>query len=343
MNSSAPARQAAATGDQPKLEIGRYRLWISPASSLPTNRFLGSAWRGVLGWELKRLVCTVRRDACPGCMLYYTCVYSYIFETPPPPHSQKMRKYIAAPHPFIIAPGEPVNGRYPLQVTLIGRANSMVGYLVQAIVRAGRTGLRPLQQPFEIAAVEQEGRVGGGDWRPILEENRLVPVPPCVPSAPAPPPRVRVILMTPLRLRRMETYVRAESFRFGDLFCSLLRRISLLSYFHGSSPLETDFARLVARSHTIELCRADLRWEEMTRYSRRQHARLLTGGLLGEFELDTDPLGEMWQYLWLGQFVHAGKGATMGLGRYGLTAAERGESFPSLRTQRCRSKLTSEG
>jgi CRISPR/Cas system endoribonuclease Cas6 (RAMP superfamily) len=321
MNVLAASKQKAETTGRLELEIGRYRLWISPASALVPNRFLGSAWRGVLGWELKRLVCTVRRDVCPGCMLYYTCVYSYIFETPPPPHSEKMRKYIAAPHPFILAPGEAVDGRYPLELTLVGRANSMVGYLVQAISRAGRTGLRPLQQPFGIAAVEQEGHVGGGDWRPIFEENRLLPGPPSVPPAPVPPPRLRVILITPLRLRRMETHVRPDNFRFSDLFSNLLRRVSLLSYFHGQAPLETDFAGLVARSRAVELHRADLRWEELARYSRRQHARLLTGGLLGEFELDSDQLGEMWEYLWLGQFIHAGKGATMGLGRYAITAA----------------------
>jgi hypothetical protein len=321
MNGSAAPSPITESVNRPELEIGRYRLWISPASAIPQDRFLGSAWRGVLGWELKRLVCTVRRDVCPGCMLYYTCVYSYIFETPPPPHSEKMRKYVAAPHPFILAPGEPVDGRYPLNVTLVGRANSMVGYLVQAFSRAGRFGLRPLQQPFFIDGVEQEGRVGNGEWRLILEENRLLPVAPTAPQAPPPPPRIRVILMTPLRLRRMETFVRPETFRFSDLFSNLLRRLSLLSYFHSQRPLETDFAGLVARSRTVELRRADLRWEELARYSRRQHARLLSGGLLGEFELDGGELGEFWPYLWLGQFVHAGKGATMGLGRYGLAAA----------------------
>lgn len=321
MNVSPAPGQIPETVDRPELELGRYRLWISPATAFPPNRFLGSAWRGVLGWELKRLVCTVRRDVCPGCMLYYTCVYSYIFETPPPPHTEKMRKYVAAPHPFVLAPGEPVNGRYPLDLTLVGRANSMVGYLVQAFSRAGRNGLRPLQQPFEVADVEQEGHVGAGDWRSIFEENRLLPSPPSAPRVPDPPARLRVILMTPLRLRRMETFVRPEMFRFSDLFSNLLRRLSLLSYFHGRAALETNFAELVARSRGIEICRSDLRWEELARYSRRQHARLLSGGLLGEFELDAGQLGEMWPYLWIGQFVHAGKGATMGLGRYALTAA----------------------
>lgn len=321
MSVSARSKQMPETAGQPELEIGRYRLWIAPAAAIPSNRFLGSAWRGVLGWELKRLVCTVRRDVCPGCMLYYTCVYSYVFETPPPPQTEKMRKYVAAPHPFILAPGEPVDGRYPLDLTLVGRANSMVGYLIQAFSRAGRFGLRPLQQPFEIASVEQEGRAGEGDWRPIFEDGRLLPRPVSVPAVPPCPARLRVILMTPLRLRRMETFVRPETFRFSDLFSNLLRRLSLLSYFHGRTPLETDFAGLVARSRQIELRRAELRWEELARYSRRQHARLLSGGLLGEFELEAGGLGTLWPYLWLGQFVHAGKGATMGLGRYALAAA----------------------
>lgn len=40
------------------------------------------------------------------------------------------------------------------------------------------------------------------------------------------------------------------------------------------------------------------------------------GGLMGSFRLDGVELDDFWPYLWLGQWTHAGKAATMGLGRY---------------------------
>ena len=38
------------------------------------------------------------------------------------------------------------------------------------------------------------------------------------------------------------------------------------------------------------------------------------GGLVGSFILNLSGLETVWPYLWLGQWIHAGKAATMGLG-----------------------------
>ncbi len=61
-----------------------------------------------------------------------------------------------------------------------------------------------------------------------------------------------------------------------------------------------------------------LRWHEWTRYSSRQHTLMELGGLLGTFELSGPDLAPLWPLLWLGQWVHAGKGTTFGLGAYRL-------------------------
>lgn len=301
----------------PQLEVGAYRLHFTPPAAIPRDRFTGSAWRGIFGYALRRLACTMRDEQCPNCLLYYTCVYSYLFETPPPPGAEKMRKYTAAPHPFVLAPADaPMGDDYVLGVSLFGRANGMLAYVVQAFSRAARYGLRPVLAPLELTGVEQQITLGGA-WRSIMnEQGQLSPVPAEAPRCPEPPSRVRVVLITPLRLRIAETYLRPEAFRFECLFSNLLRRLSLLTYFHGAQPLETDFAALVDEARRIRLENAELRWCEWARYSSRQKERLLVGGLLGWFELDAGRLGPLWPYLWLGQFTHAGKGATMGLGRY---------------------------
>lgn len=302
----------------PRLEIGCYRLYFSPPSAVPAERFTGSAWRGVFGFALRRLACTVRNQPCPSCLLYYTCVYSYIFETPPPPGSEKLRKYTAAPHPFVLIPAAESSAQdYLLGLNLFGRANSMLAYVVQALREAAGRGLHPLNQPLELTAVHQQVRLGHGGWDPILDDGgRLTPHAASVPPCPPAPPRARLVLLTPLRLRIEETYIRPASFHFAHLFSSLLRRFSLLTYFHSSEPLQTDFADLTARAQSIAIHRPDLRWHEWARYSSRQRALLPMGGLLGSFELEASRLGPLWPFLWLGQFVHAGKGAAMGLGRY---------------------------
>ena len=164
------------------------------------------------------------------------------------------------------------------------------------------------------------GNVAGDDgWRTIFEPGgRLSPVAVEHRAPPAPPPVVRVRLLTPLRVKRHEHFVGVSDFDFRAFAGGLLRRISLLTYFFGETPLETDFAALVRRAESVPVSGCDLLWREWTRHSSRQQAKLQMGGLVGRFELAGPGLRPFWPILWLGQWTHAGKGCSMGLGRYVL-------------------------
>ena len=171
---------------------------------------------------------------------------------------------------------------------------------------------------------ESSGSHGGigaehDGWRTIFEPGgRLSPVAAEHRAPPAPPPAVRVRLLAPLRVKRHEHFVGASDFDFRAFAGGLLRRISLLTYFFGETPLETDFAALLRRAESIPVTGCDLHWRELTRHSSRQRAKLQMGGLVGRFELDGAELLPFWPLLWLGQWTHAGKGCSMGLGRYVL-------------------------
>ena len=156
----------------------------------------------------------------------------------------------------------------------------------------------------------------------IYRPGEPLTVQPAQMPQPAPmPPQARLVLETPLRLRRGEHHVGPEDFRFSDLFSSLLRRVSMLTYFHTDTPLETDFAELVRRSKAVRLTAADLHWHDWTRFSSRQQTTMEMGGLLGAVELDLAGMDPFWPYLWLGQWTHAGKGTSMGLGKYRIEVA----------------------
>lgn len=45
------------------------------------------------------------------------------------------------------------------------------------------------------------------------------------------------------------------------------------------------------------------------------------GGLVGIIRLEGLDLAPFWPYLWLGQWTHAGKATSIGLGRYTLELA----------------------
>lgn len=87
---------------QPMIPIKTYRLYFSTERPIRLPGFAGSAWRGAFGHALKKTVCVVRNTPCNQCLLKNACAYSVVFETPPPANAEKMRKYTAAPHPFVL-------------------------------------------------------------------------------------------------------------------------------------------------------------------------------------------------------------------------------------------------
>ncbi len=300
----------------PRLPLARYRLRFAIADGAPWPGFAGSAWRGVLGHALKRLVCVARHTDCPDCLLYRGCVYPYIFETPPPPDAEKLSKYPAAPHPFVLAPPWrfPGGETYELDLILFGRGNRYLAYILHALRSSARDGLRGAPR-LELQSVAQQTPSG---WVQIFGDRgeRLTALPPAAPEIPPIPSRVRFVFETPLRLRDGDGLITPERFTFSDLFRNLLRRISLLTYFHTDSPLETDFRSLSQASRRLQWSGRSLEWCDWTRFSSRQQERLQMGGLMGEAELSGRGLAPFWPYLWLGQWTHAGKGTSMGLGRY---------------------------
>ncbi len=311
------------------LLLGNYRLSFVAVDDVPIRRYSGSAWRGLFGHALKKTLCITRGNDCSRCLLYYSCGYSYLFETPPPPDAEKMRKYRAVPHPFVIIPLQTEDACYKpseyfsIGIRLFGRANRHLPYVVQSWKIAGSLGFgQGGGHRFQLATVLQEAIPGSGEWNAIYRPDEpLKSIPPAPPEVPAKPDRVHIALRSPLRLNRESRPVAPEDFTFSDLFRPLLRRTSMLSYFHGEQPLEVDFKQLSEQSDTVELVEPKLHWQKWTRHSSRQKTSINMSGIEGEFHLDPGQLDAFWPYLWLGQWLGVGKGTVMGQGRYQINAA----------------------
>ncbi|OAI10568.1 hypothetical protein A1507_21585 [Methylomonas koyamae] len=123
-----------------------------------------------------------------------------------------------------------------------------------------------------------------------------------------------------MRIKHEQKNVSADHFNFGDLFSTLLRRISMISYFHTDTPLQTDFAGLTTRAREVEIADQKLKWFDWTRYSSRQKTEMNLGGLIGSITLNMAGLEEFWPYLWLGQWTHVGKATSMGMGAYSINS-----------------------
>ncbi|MCX8101129.1 MAG: CRISPR system precrRNA processing endoribonuclease RAMP protein Cas6 [Geminicoccaceae bacterium] len=285
-------------------------------------RFSGSAWRGGLGWALKRLVCVMRLRPCEGCPLERSCIYPSVFAARPDEDAAKMRLYERVPNPFVLDPIHPPRttvgpeDRVVLDLVLIGRACRQIAYLVRALDQAGEAGIGPDRGSLRLLSVREVAE----PWAPLELEpaEQAIVAEGRVPALPAPWPRVELHFTTPLRLQHEGRLVGPHLFRPSCLATNLLRRVSMLCHHHGEADLEADFVALKEQAERIRILDAQLEWTEQLRRSARQRAVLAMGGLVGRLVLDLEEAPDLWPFFWLGQFVHAGKGTTMGMGGYRL-------------------------
>lgn len=321
MRQAAEASLGDVLARQPVLPVALYRVVFRAAERVRLPDYAGSMWRGAFGHALKRTVCAMNLRPCPGCMLEQACVYPYMFETPVPPDAAKMRRYTRAPQPFVLTPPfdaspwlEP-DAEHAIALALVGRATRYVAYAVHALARAGEQGVGRSRHRLALDRVEAVELPSTGAGKVVYVPGGSFEGPPAAtPSIPAAPRRVVVRLLTPLRLRRAERLVTPEDLAAADLLGSLVRRVSMLTCFHTDTPLEADFLGLKALAAGLPVTERVLRWHDWTRWSSRQKTEMQMGGIVGELRLDLAGREALWPYLWLGQWVHAGKGATMGLG-----------------------------
>jgi hypothetical protein len=307
------------TTTHPNIPLKKYRFYFESTGPCRLPEYPGSAWRGAFGHALKRTVCVVRNTPCNQCLLKNACAYSYIFETPPPVGTEKMRKYTATPHPFVLRfPENPSHeAPYSLDVTLFGHGQRFFPYIVHAFQTAGQEGIGGHRQIFELLKINDIDLLGNA--RIIYQNGELQPqeqaISPLIPPMPA---QIELTFHSPLRIKQDQKNLSTGDFNFGALFSTLLRRISMISYFHSDTPLETDFAGLTAKAKTVQFASQQLKWYDWTRYSSRQQAEMNMGGLIGSVVLDTRDLEDFWPYLWLGQWTHVGKATSMGMGAYSI-------------------------
>lgn len=326
------------------LPIGKYRFDFQAQEDIFLPAYSGSSWRGLFGLELKRSVCVTREKQCKNCMLWRNCAYTYLFETPPAEDARMMRKYTAAPYPFIIQP-DPHMARLikaqqslSIMITLIGKANQHLPYFIHTFQQAGKRGLGARRGKFSLQSVSQiinnehfnfYAKPYGAHGDTLQESsnmkaqviyNQQQPLQALPIKTPEIPPltatNITLQFLTPYRTRSHNQTIDAEKFNFYHLLSPLLRRLSSLSYFHADTELKLDFANLTAHAREVTINTKKLHWHDWKRYSSRQQNEIKMGGVVGTVEFSANEIKPFWELLYLGQFINVGKGTVMGLGKY---------------------------
>ncbi|MEW6215942.1 MAG: CRISPR system precrRNA processing endoribonuclease RAMP protein Cas6, partial [Nitrospirota bacterium] len=299
-----------------------FRLTAKEPIILPAYK--GSTVRGGFGYAFRRVVCAIKNKECSDCILKEKCVYSYVFETPPPSDTKIMRKYIATPHPFVIEPpperrrGFKPGDEITFGLILIGRAIDFLPYFIYTFDELGKIGIGKGKTKYELRDVSYDEKtiydsksktlkpfnVSSLSFYPTLEKRG---------KGGFSNQQLLLNFLTPTRII-YNSHLTLD-LEFHILIRNLLRRLSLLYYFHcNGDPSEWDFKGMIEKAKEIKVKNKDLRWYDWQRYSGRQETRIKMGGFVGSitFEGGIDPFMPL---IKAGEVLHVGKGTGFGLGK----------------------------
>lgn len=307
------------------ISYAKFRFVLNPLEPLHLPVYKGSTLRGGFGNAFKSIVCVSKGKECSDCILKDRCVYTYIFETPPPADTEVMRLYEKAPHPFILEPPMETRQQYgpgdelSFHVILIGRAINYLPYFIYTFDVLGQKGIGRGRGKFTLKSVAADEK---GIEKIIYESVRNT-----VQSFPTntlsfeqssddstSQQTVTLEFLTPTRIVYKGKLL--DNLQFHILIRGLLRRISLLGYFHcGSAPDSIDFRKLIEQAREVKVKHSRLSWYDWQRYSARQDTMMKLGGFVDSITFE-GKLSEFMPCLLAGEILHVGKGTGFGLGKY---------------------------
>lgn len=312
------------------LPLARYRFTAVFEADLVLPDYAGALLRSCFGAALRETICSTGQSDCKACPLYRSCAYPALFETPPRP-TQFEQRFSQVPNPYVIEPPPigctqlPAGQALNFHMVLIGLgALSQLPLVVQAWKRALRQGIGQARVRGSLQAVSHVDADRTHTPAFDLTEARVLPhaATHMLPvEQPRPLERLQLRINTPLRLQNNGRPLRPQELSPRTLISQLLRRVNLLLDLHmGIRPAPFDASALLTVAAALQDDRSQLHWKDWVRYSARQGQEMNLGGVLGCWTLHGE-LAPLLPWLTLGQWLHLGKNATMGLGHYGLTTS----------------------
>ena len=304
--------------------LSRYRFSGVVQRPLQLPEYAGSALRGSFGHALRTLACSTRAKTCDGCMLIHSCPYTTTFQ--PPKKQGGSLSLNTPPVPYILAP--PPWGtqslksgqRLDFHFTLIGHSTRHLALIIlawkYALQHGLGTGMIGTADLETIHHCTDNGETLIWKGSSILDHSNFI----ALSDKPLRSP-LRLNLATPLRLQENGSALPPSKITAKVLLMALVRRASILAEHYGSGKLFSpqEFIQMAEVAQEIKITH-DLCWRDWTRHSSRQNRTMQLGGVIGRITLDGD-LSLFINLLQLGQWLHVGKEASFGLGRYQIMSS----------------------
>ena len=303
-----------------KITYQKYTFTLEAIEPLYLPYYKGSTFRGGFGNVFKKIACPLRFAECKDCILREKCVYVYIFETIPNEKAQilNMNKYEKIPHPFIIEPPEnnenliPVGETIIFNLILIGKAIDYIPYFIYVFEQLGKIGIGKGRGKYKLQRVKV--REHSVYHKGILKKtpSQFLELP--LQFKPSKREDVlKIKIYTPVRIKYQRKF--CSELDFHIIIRNLLRRLTLLSFFHCSENPSIPYREIISHAEKVRTLTSNLNWYDWERYSTRQGTRMKLGGVIGEITYEGD-ITPFMPYLMAGEILHIGKGTSFGLGKY---------------------------
>lgn len=300
--------------------ITRYRFQFQVTQGLHLPEYAGSMLRGAFGRALRKISCMTKEKNCKECPLYRSCPYPAIFETPAP-EEHHLQNFSQVPNGYVIEPlfwGEkyyaPGESLY-FDMVLFGRLLDQLPLIAYAWQRAfqyqvghGKAELVDIycHADSQIYSIYTNGK--------ITQHINQLEVPGSLPVS------MKLDISTPMRIQRDGHALSPSEINLDRVIIGIAKRLTLLTELHFSETLLLDFEQLRREISMVQDTKK-LSWLDWTRYSSRQNQKMKLGGVVGEWKIDNvSPL--IAKLLYIGQWIHVGKNASFGLGRYQISNLE---------------------
>jgi hypothetical protein len=262
-----------------------------------------------------RQVVDCRCIRCETCPLIATCPYYQTFAQAVSADPLAAKHHQKPPLPFVFdvprVPPSPNSGTLlEVGLVLVGSAINHIDFYMAAFSLL-------LQQDGPSGRIDASiRRVDSVDYmgnRHLLEEREgkwasgglpLLSVKGLCKTVMLPMDWITITIETPMRILHDGKPLRELS--FSVIIRALMRRLSSMAYYYGGVEADYDFKWLVQSSNAVVTAQKSFRWVE---WGRGLSGVIGSGTFTGE-------MGEFHPFLLAGEYLHVGKGAPFGLGRF---------------------------
>jgi hypothetical protein len=326
----------------------RFDLEILESEKVPPHK--GDLLRMALLWWLSEYWCPLPQRCRHGCRQPQVCLFGRLCEPPvDPAWPASIRRLVGnTPPPAYVLwdRGDrrrhlPQGTPWSFELALVGElALHQIPAILAAVQQGAEEGMGRVRLRSRVLRVTAlpgaESEADGpclaeqrphGDgtaltWESFRLEDVTVTYQQAVQWAGACAGPVRALslrYLSPVKIKERGQWV--EQPHLGPVMKALVRRLRLLSVVHGGGEWpHSEWGPLLDLAETVRLEHAETFWTGYSRHSKKS-GRQQIEGFVGQAWYAGDDLRPLLPALWLGQWLHLGKGYVLGSGRYTLEQA----------------------